>query len=510
MIILLSGLKESMTKSTSRLLQQTIESETSSASESDVSGITGSSQSPNYDFIMKVMESVQMEHANDNMMMGLRISSSTRTSTVAPSTYIDWLSSITTSTRNKNKITVIYHINPSTSYPNTFWSGVFPKGYIGIQRHDDLAEEARGMLIFSVWDVDISAFTEKNDDFWVQSFGGEGTGGSVRKFITGTNAELFEKALYSFKVVYENDAASSTATVTGYYAINERNIFDNDDYDNSKFIKIAKVIVPNNNDYLFNGYKRFNQFMEDWTDYTLNNGVYRRKGIHNDLMIKTEINGIVNQWKVKDHTPALSIEARPYLEGNNRVYYDSNLNAAIMEIGGIIEEQTTEIFNGVSHGIHWKQIMVCTEGIFKNGLFNWIHAEDERNNLAQSAITMKIQPRGGHTNDEYNKYAVVAIPGSKPMQRLNKLEPLSCDENMSSPSDLSEWNGSNEAKNRLITTNGCSNGHFAQESGYVYWAYGNVNGMHIIPNYATTKELCRWEWSAHVGQDIEVYYGEYI
>jgi len=164
------------------------------------------------------------------------------------------------------------------------------------------------------------------------------------------------------------------------------------------------------------------------------------------------------------------------------------------------DEVTTEVFDGESIELGWIKAAWCAEGS------NPLNKLGDIQNLASTAISVKIVPAGSKANAQYDSFAVVAKPGSSVVQALNDYKELSYDYDPSADpnrvgfADLNNWIGSSTAKARL--SNSCAASNYLRSFDLVYHGCGNGGGLHIWGN------RCQWQWNnANLGEDIEIYFG---
>eukprot|EP01083_Nonionella_stella_P046433 124363_1 len=239
---------------------------------------------------------------------------------VAPSTYIVWHTSLANNIKNKNKICVMYSIQPLQSHHCTYWSCVFPKGYMGIQ---DKTTNLK-WIIFSIWDVTLEDVLEVGRDTVCDLFDGEGVG--VRTNIE-YNWDIGDT--YTFKVVYENEKNDKMAKISSYFL--KGNALSDGQFDHKGFQLIASIKAPNDGSYLFDGKNRFTNFTEDW-DSGGGNGHIARKALFGNVKILN--NGVLMHCNAyHEWCP----ETRPFKADNFCVKGADDENVCMI-IGGCSKE----------------------------------------------------------------------------------------------------------------------------------------------------------------------------
>eukprot|EP01084_Bolivina_argentea_P184428 318072_1 len=180
----------------------------------------------------------------------------------------------------------------------------------------------------------------------------------------------------------------------------------------------------------------------------------------------------------------------------------------------MITEYTTETYDNTSKDIVWVKIISCTES-FDDSTFTYHESQNFISDLISSAISIKFVPRGGISNPNYDEYALIAKPGSNVIAALNDIKELSWTVNVdtmtfSDYSNTDNWIGSGIAKDRLWNNCYYSTPTRPLRSFHscIYQACGHLGGLHIGAHITKDhSDVCVWEWSNIVGQDIEIFVG---
>eukprot|EP01084_Bolivina_argentea_P103803 185911_1 len=167
-------------------------------------------------------------------------------------------------------------------------------------------------------------------------------------------------------------------------------------------------------------------------------------------------------------------------------------------------ESTQQFSDGSSKTIGWIKFLSCNEkSLALNYSYNIEYTRQQLVDLAHCAITAKILTNNDIPGiTENNQYALTTDICSNPVFALNYGYELSyvLDENTfarNSYSDLNNWIGTSDAKNRLI--NSCYYGHVTTprtilQDEMFYQACGNGAGIHLGQfNTANNWILCDWD-----------------
>lgn len=189
-----------------------------------------------------------------------------------------------------------------------------------------------------------------------------------------------------------------------------------------------------------------------------------------------------------------------------------NAVASIMDTISFDAITTESPGDGQTYSIGWVKVFGCTEG-HNPTESSYTYAHNGNSNymkqIAPYAVSVKMVPSDqGVSQAVFENYAVFSKICSNPVIAVNHLKEASFTVNVntlaySALSNLNNWYGSTEAKERLANTCNGDVGILRSFTDVFYHACGNQDGIHITP----ASGVCEWEWEETFGTDIDVYFG---
>eukprot|EP01083_Nonionella_stella_P092118 257763_1 len=195
---------------------------------------------------------------------------------------------------------------------------------------------------------------------------------------------------------------------------------------------------------------------------------------------------------------------------------------------------TNEDFNGVNMDIGWVEFASCKEGCKYSSAHAMCDTDDhslkypngwtqqQMIDIARYAITVKILPSSDipGSESETTEYAVKSDICSNPIYALNNGYELSFTLDLTTSfvtgfTDLNNWIGSNNAKNRMENSFYPSNINLGAEPRLIidddcfYHASGNTDGLHIVISIDGDSDWtdCMYDYTTKVGHDIKIWIG---